>query len=100
MQLRCISQQSENKLLKSECCYRQKRIGLNYCQARAVLGTRHIIFDATLIHTTLDLEVALVSPLVCPRVLDEPIFYTILDAPSLHGDSMATQYPSRCVSVH
>merc|ERR1712224_997704 len=51
-----------------------------------------VVFDATLVVTTANAEVALFRPMWVPRVCDLPIFHSILDTPANHFDSMTTRH--------
>jgi len=50
----------------------------------------HGIFDAALVGATDDTEVALLTPVLVPRVGDEPVLGAVLDTVAEDADSMAT----------
>ena len=54
-------------------------------------AARDVVLDAALVRAALDLEVAVVAPLVVPRVLDPPVRRAVLDAPPDHLYGVACQ---------
>merc|ERR1712185_836592 len=56
--------------------------------------------NTTLVVGTSNLESATVTPLLIPRIGNQPIVFTILGSPSKQLDSISIQLRSRCVLVH
>lgn len=58
-----------------------------------------VVFDAALVGAARDLEESAISPLLVPRVFDEPVGLAVLGTPANHFDSMTSEHGSRRVLV-
>jgi len=57
-------------------------------------------FDSTLVLSTENLEVAVVSPVGSPAVSDEPVWGVVLFSPSNNSDAVTSESTSRSVDIN